>query len=220
MASLQDVTIGIKTFLRDPQLFAALKGVRDTMLDVQIIVADDGEMSRDKAALYMALNMSYHQFIPCKFDSGFGYKSNRIADALETKYLLISSDDFDFNPPSVRHGIEQLVEVLDYTDVDIASGRVDNNPYEFYLQDHGDTITEIPAALCWDCDVKPWHVEVDLTVNYSLIKKHVFEKVRWDDDVKIGGGEHGSFFLDCKRAGFKTAYVPGVNINSHAHALI
>ena len=62
----------------------------------------------------------------------------------------------------------------------------------------------------------PWFYEVDLTVNFSLIRQEVFKKVRWDDDVKIGGGEHGSWFLDVKRAGFKVAFVPGVNINEQS----
>lgn len=209
MRNLSDVTIGIKTFLRDPQLFAALSGIRDTMPDASVIVADDGEISEAKNDIHSLYKLTH---IVCPFDSGFGFKSNIIAYDFKTKYLLVASDDFSFDSLSVRYGIEQLVEVLDYTDVDIVSGRVDNNRYEFYLQDDGDTITEIPVA--WDCDIKPWFIECDLTVNYTLVKRHVFQKVWWDDDVKIGGGEHGSFFLDCKRAGFKTAYVPGVNINS------
>lgn len=209
MRSLQDVTIGIKTFLREPQLFAALRDIRDTMPEVCIIVADDGDPGK-KLDIYFHLLKSSDELIVVGFDAGFGKKSNLIADALKTKYLLIASDDFDFSRPSVRDGIEQLAEVLDYTDVDIASGRVDNRPYEFRLVDEGNIITEVPV----DVSGSEWFVECDLTVNYSLIKKHVFEKARWDDDVKIGGGEHGAFFLDCKRAGFKTAYVPGVNINS------
>jgi hypothetical protein len=54
---------------------------------------------------------------------------------------------------------------------------------------------------------------VDLTVNYSLIRRQVFEKIRWETDVKIGGAEHGAQFLKLKRAGFKTVFVPNVNIN-------
>jgi hypothetical protein len=36
--------------------------------------------------------------------------------------------------------------------------------------------------------------------------------VRWFDDVKIGGGEHGSWFISVKRAGWKVAVVAGANI--------
>ena len=46
------------------------------------------------------------------------------------------------------------------------------------------------------------------------MKRRVFENVSWDGDQKIGQGEHGSFFVDAKRAGLRTAYVPGVNINT------
>ena len=50
-------------------------------------------------------------------------------------------------------------------------------------------------------------------MNYIIFKKHVFEKVRWEDDVKIQGGEHGAQFLKLKRNGFKVAYVPGAEIS-------
>jgi hypothetical protein len=75
-------------------------------------------------------------------------------------------------------------------------------------------------------------VGCELTKNYSLIRRSAFysrcwvgdergstyEEVRtplaWDDDVKIGGGEHASFFIDLKKLGFNVAYVSGVNINA------
>jgi hypothetical protein len=38
-------------------------------------------------------------------------------------------------------------------------------------------------------------------------------QIHWDDDVKIGGGEHGAWFTDAMRAGFKTAFVPSATIS-------
>lgn len=212
MADLSKVSIGVKTFLRDTHLIDTVASIRATIPEAELCIADDGRLTEDKAKLYEELKSEGHVVSVMLFDSGFGYKSNWIAQHFRRDYLLIASDDFDFRPPSVVRGIEELVDVLDKTDVDIASGRVNKHPYEFNLEDLGDKIIEHPIVVPKDLEL--WFIRCDLTVNYSLIKRRVFEKVSWDNEAKIGQGEHGSMFLDCKRAGFKTAYVPGVNINT------
>lgn len=215
MADLSKISIGIKTFLRNPHLLNTISAIVDTMPEVQMIIADDGDMINEKYKIYAQLVTMGHIVIPMDFDSGFGAKSNAIVDKLSRPYVLIGSDDFDFWPSSVREGIDRLAEVLDNCpEVDIASGRVNNRPYEFDLIDEGDKVTEIPLDYVdLYSSAFLWYADCDLTVNYSLIRKDVFEKVRWDDATKIGGGEHGSMFLDCKRAGFYTVYVQGVNID-------
>jgi hypothetical protein len=94
------------------------------------------------------------------------------------------------------------------------SGRVNNQPNEFWLDDLGDTIIERYADVTPRYTVDfPKVYDVDLTVNYTMFHRDTFREIGWDDDVRIGGGEHGAFFVDLKRAGFKVGYVPGVNIN-------
>jgi hypothetical protein len=210
----ENISIGIKTFLRDPQLFNAIESIRTNLSGAQMIIVDCGEMTEEKEGIYADLEREGHQTIQLPFDAGFGSMSNAITDAVKRQYLLIGSDDFDFSTQEVRIGIAKLKEVLDLcSDVDIASGRVNNRPYEFDLIDDGDKITEVPVKINWHGPIFPWYVQCDLTVNYGLFRKLVFEKVRWDDDVKIGGAEHGAQFVKLKRAGFKTVFVPNVNIN-------
>jgi hypothetical protein len=212
MADLSKVSIGIKTLLRDEMLVDAVSAACHSMPQAEIVIADDGHPSPGKNEMYEALKRGGHQAEYLPFDSGFGFKSNWIAQHFRRDYLLVASDDFDFSPPEVVRGIEKLVDVLDHTDVDIASGRVNNWPYEFDLEDLGDTIIEHIAHV--PAHPTLWAVNCDLTVNYSMIKRRVFEKVSWDNDQMIGQGEHGAFFVDCKRAEFSTAYIPGVNINT------
>lgn len=217
---LQSVAIGIKTFLRDEHLYGCIAGIEHTLPECQMIIADCGEMNEEKDSVYSMLERKGHKIIVLPFDAGFGAMSNAIAGALERPYLLTGSDDFDFRPVEVRTGIEKLVEVLmSCQEIDIASGRVNNNPYEFNLEKTEYGYKEInihtPAYLNF-LETKPldyWFSYCDLTVNYSLIRKQVFEKVKWDEDVKIGGGEHAAFFIDCKNSGIWTVYVPDVNIN-------
>lgn len=189
-----------------------IQAIRDTMRECEIVIADDGEMTEEKEGIYSDLIKDGHQVIIMPYDSGFGTKSNKIINSFTRDHLLVSSDDFDHRPLSVRTGIERLLEVLENTDVDIASGRVNNNPYEFDLEDLGDTIIE--HRVNTNLNPVPWFVSCSLTVNYSLYKRHVFQKVCWDElEPKIGGGEHGMHFLDVQRAGFKVAWVPGVSIS-------
>lgn len=212
---LSRVSIGIKTFLRDDKLFNTIAAIGRTMPEVTMIIADCGEFTEEKNGIYSDLQREGHIVSYMPFDAGFGAMSNVIADLVQTPYLLIGSDDFDFNPPSARQGIEWLAQVLDQTySLDVVSGRV-RGPYEFYLREfvHDNSVWEYPVTIPLDKhEIAPWYVECDLTVNYSLIRREVFRYVEWDSDVKIGGGEHGAFFVDLKRRGYKVAYVPGVQI--------
>lgn len=212
MADLSQITIGIKSFLRPDKLTNALAGIREHLSECEVIVADD---SIDTGA--DTYHIGYSQpdntlVIYCPFDSGFGYKSNLIAANVKTPYLLVGSDDFDFDSPLVRTSVIKLANVLDHNpNVHIASGRVNARPYEFNLIDDGETITEMPVGIT-EADIARGFVYCDLTVNFSLMSRYIYPLIHWDDDVKIGGGEHGAFFVDCKRKGLRTVYVPGVNI--------
>lgn len=206
----ENISIGVKTFLRDEHLFNTIQAVRTNLPGAQMIIADCGEMTEQKDGLYAELTREGHVHIDLPFDAGFGAMSNAIADALQRPYLLVGSDDFDFSTDDAVRGIRRLQDVLDYhAEIDIASGRVNNNPYEFNLIDDGDTVTEVPVLI----DPAIWYQYVDLTVNYSLFRREVFDKVRWESDIKIGGAEHGAQFVKLKRAGFKTVFVNDVNIN-------
>jgi hypothetical protein len=213
MADLSKVSIGIKTLLRDQALYNAIQAIRDT-LPCKMIIADDGEMTEEKDGIYADLEREGHTVIICDFDKGFGYKSNKIVEALKTDFLLVAADDFDFRPPNVKEGIEKLADVLEKTDMDVASGRV-FGAYEFDLEiqnrpDGGFNVIE--HRVNTNINPEPWFIECSLTVNYSLYKKRVFEKVRWDDGAKIQQGEHGAHFFDIKQNNFKVCYVPNVGI--------
>ena len=211
---LSRVCILIKTFLRDGYLLRCLAGIQRTMPDAKIIIVDDGYESSQKIHLYSELRRKGHACEWLPFDSGFGAKSNRGVELADRDYVLIGSDDFDFADPSVRGYVEKMVAVLDALPaVGVASGRVNRRPYEATIEIDGDVARE-HQGYAGEGEVNGIRYKYcDLTVNFSLIRRAVFEKVKWDSDVKIGGGEHGAFFIDVKRAGWKTVYLPGVNIN-------
>jgi glycosyltransferase involved in cell wall biosynthesis len=211
---LSRVSVMIKTFLRDGYLFACLRGLEATLPECKIIVVDDGLEHRDKIVRYAELRDLGHVCVWLPYDSGFGEKANEAIKHVNTEFVLIGSDDFDFANPCVRAGVERLQRVLDARpEIGVASGRVNARAYESCLVRQGDAVREERRFYASDSydDIK-FHY-CDLTVNYSLIRRAVFDKVRWDGgDVKIGGGEHGAFFLDVKEAGWKTCVVEGAVI--------
>lgn len=218
-ADLSKVSILVKTFLRDLHLYDALIAITKTLPECKMIVVDDGDMSVRKRDVYKAMRENGHTVIELPFDEGFGVKSNAGAAACDTPYLLIGSDDFNFAPPSCRHGIEKMVAVLDGdTNVHIASGRVNNVPYEGWLIDEGKRVTEKYI----NHNTTPMEVNgakyrlANLTVNYSLIRCEILgfgeKQVHWFNECKIGQGEHGAFFVEALRSGYGVAYVEGANI--------
>ena len=226
------INIGIKTILRDAKLFRAIDGIRRNLPGAQMIIADDGEHTEEKDGLYAELIREGHKVIILPFDSGFGKKSNAIVDTLDREFLLVGCDDFDFGSPEVAVGIQKMQTVLDREPrLSVASGRVNNRPYEKLLYDFEDGSVKEIEFDPGDSAGFEYH-DVDLTVNYSLIRRSVFYRshwetdesgpgyiesrtnLGWDDEVKIGGGEHAAWFFDVMKAQLRVAYVPGVNINT------
>lgn len=213
--SLSDVCILIKTFLRDEYLFRCLDGIRKTMPEVKLVIVDDGYECHQKIRLYAELRELGHACSWLPFDSGFGAKANEGIKYCDRPYVLIGSDDFDFSHPSVRSGIEKLVAVLKHDpSMHIASGRVDHKPYESILEITGSTVKEHFQYHDMRTFNNITYLTCDLTVNYSLIRRECLgpSRLHWDDDIKIGGGEHGAFFFDAFQLGFKVCVVQDVSI--------
>ena len=216
MNPFEKVAVGIKTFLRDAKLVKAVNGIISNIPGAQIIIADDGEQTHEKSELYADLVRKGHKVGVYSFDSGFGFKSNQIVNMLDRPYLLIGSDDFDFTLEAAS-GVKAMIEIMEEShpgELDILSGRLNGRTYEFNLEDRGDTIIEHKADTNFKMmGIRPRVYLVDLTVNYSLIRREVFDKVKFDNEEIIGEGGHGAFFVDCKRAGLKVGFTPLAEIS-------
>jgi hypothetical protein len=215
--SLSRVCILIKTFLRDGYLFRCLEGIEKQFPDVKIVLVDDGWESAKKISLYATMREQGHSCNWLPFDSGFGAKANTGIIFCDRPYVLIASDDFDFSHPDVRVGIERMQAVLDDDpSIHITSGRVNDRPYEScFTFETANTVREVPRYRETRTTRGIRYHLCDLTVNYSLIRRKSLGpgRLQWDGgEVKIGGGEHGAFFLDAFKLGYGVALVEGANI--------
>jgi hypothetical protein len=209
------VCVMIKTMLRDGLLFYALDGIAKNLPDCKIVVVDDGVERTEKITRYARMRQQGHVCLWLPFDTGFSRKANAAIPHCDREFVLIGSDDFDFNNPKVRQDIDKMIQVLDFDPtVGMASGRVNNNPYEWQWEQGKDWLREVKSSKGGgEINGVRYHY-CDLTVNYGLVRRKVLDEVKWDDtDIKIGGGEHAAFFIDLKRAGWRAAYVDGCNID-------
>lgn len=220
LANMSRICILIKTFLRNDMLHRVLRNIERHIPLAKMVVVDDGYEHRLKVARYAELRGKGHECLWLPFDSGFGAKANAGTKVCDREYVLIASDDFNFVTPGVIEGIQKMVMVLDSDKtIGVASGRCDNRPYEGFLErgmdEKGDFIREIRLPEyphpCYKKVDGVAYADVDLTVNYCLVRREVFDHVKWDEDYKIGG-DHATWMMDVKNAGFRIVYVRGVSI--------
>lgn len=214
------IDILIKTFIRDGFLRRTVKAIEQNMPAARMVIIDDGMNAHFKPYLYARLREEGHAVHQMNFDSGFGAKSNAAMRFYKNEYVLIASDDFDFSKLETCEAIRKMVRVLDHDkSIGIVSGRVNNSPYEFKLQMSGTECREVPIdyASPMQAGDATYHL-CDLTVNYSLIRRELLAptKLHWYSDIKIGGGEHGAFFILAKKLGIGVAYVEDVSISEQA----
>ena len=210
--SLDDVTVGIKTFYRTEKLAKTLASIVN--LDVKkVIVADDGEIDEEKERLYEKMSeMLPLEVLRLPYDSGLSYGRNRIVEKTKTKYLLIIDDDMEIN-----EGIILLKTILENDD---SLGGVSAILSEYgvikagtqNLMKEGEyLIIYVPNS------VKVYYTSFgipymifDFIPNATLFRRDALRDYSWDEHYKIGF-EHLDFFWGHKRLGkWKFAVTPSV----------
>ena len=212
--ALSRVAVMVKTFLRDNHLMTCLDGLEKNMAGCKIVVVDDGEDSKQKIIKYAKMRDAGHVCVWLPFDTGFSRKANAAIPHCDRDFVLIASDDFYFTP-MVAQDVLKMIDVLDHDPtVAMASGRVNNNPYEWQWEEGPGWIREVKRDAGGGTTPSGTRYHYcDLTVNYGLVRRSVLDVVKWENTgIKIGGGEHAAWFLDLKRAGWKACYVEGCNI--------
>lgn len=218
---MNNVTVGIKTFIRMQPLERAL----DSLIGqgfAEVIVADDSEMSSARRALYA----KYAQRLPLKvielpFHSGISYGRNRMVEACTTPYFLLMDDDHFLAP--------DILPLLDILESDPSLGAVTaqtiykgrhyasaGNLYRF-----GDTL--VRDIGCGE------HRKVRLSSggyryfvyefisNFALFRTETFRDVKWDE-VFVANREHMDFYLEHQRLGkWRFAISPDCTFGHNSH---
>lgn len=200
----ENLSIIIKTFNRPNALIKLLESINRFYPNIKILIADDGNdcISPDY--------QSYAQYFKLPYDVGLSYGRNFLIDKVDTEYLLLLDDDFEFTEKTDINKLYQAIKKN--KDLDIIGGLVNNfgnepiyynnklvlkdgTLYHYRKQNNG-YINNIPLF--------------DIILNFFIARTQSIRKIRWDDDLKVI--EHEDFFLRCK--GFlKIGYLEEVQIN-------
>lgn len=208
MNLLSKTTAIIKTFQRPADLDRLIRSLRRFYPELPILVGDDGlQPSPRDDVTYLRLPE----------DIGVSAGRNALLDRVETPYLMLLDDDFEFVR---RTKIETLVQLVDQNELDLAAGdclRVKRK-----------------AKLFLTCKRKPFHGLFDFrdgelrlisgnhgTRNGALLCDitHNFYVARVDAIRAMGGwdsqlrqNEHTEFFVRAKRHGLRVGYCRNVLI--------
>uniref|UniRef100_A0A8D0QLI5 Beta-1,4-N-acetyl-galactosaminyltransferase 2 (SID blood group) n=1 Tax=Sus scrofa TaxID=9823 RepID=A0A8D0QLI5_PIG len=181
------VTIATKTFLRPHKLMTMLRSVREYYPDLTVIVADDSKEP-------LKITDSHVEYYTMPFGKGWFAGRNLAISQVTTKYVLWVDDDFIFNS---KTRIEALVDVLEKTELDVVSGRVIENTFQFKLLleqgKNGDCLHRQPGFFR-PVDGFPGCVVTSGVVNFFLAHTERLQRVGFDP--RLQRVAHSEFFID------------------------
>lgn len=198
----QEITVGVKTFLRTDKLRMCLESLAAHPWRA-VIVADDGPIDEEREALYREFSGRLPlELLRLPFDTGLAAGRNEIVRRCGTEYLLILDDD-----QTVPENIGILAEVLEE--------RPDLGGISCIL-------LEKDGRICSACDVRVEgrrivkeadrdkevlttrrglrYVLFDFVPNSTLFRMACLRDQAWDPFYKIGK-EHLDFYLAHQRLG-------------------
>jgi len=216
------IDVMVKTFLRDGLMMRCTKGIEKFLPGARIILVDDGWESKEKITYYAELRRRGHMVVNASFDSGYGTKNNIAQKYVQRPYVLRIADDFDMGTEEAANGVLKLLDVLSSDKgIAIASGRVNNQPYEadvsWTVRPDGlrDMVATRLVPEFEQTSKGTRYAQCFYTVNYSLIRKDFLLKMKWDEQFKIGG-DHLDIYLLAYELNEKVVWVEGVNANAIA----
>lgn len=199
-----EVTFLIKTFERPGCLLTLLNSINKYYPGIDIVIVDD---SKNPIKIHQP-NIKY---IELPFNSGLSKGRNIGIKNVDTKYVVVLDDDFEFTKQTK---IDILYDYIKNTDLDIVGGKVwslnKKNFHEFCgnIDICNNIITHTKKLHKKE---KNLHY-CDVILNFFIAKTDDLLKYTWDDDLKIVG-EHLDFFLTIKDK-LKVGYTPNVIINN------
>ncbi len=98
-----DVTIGISAFRRPGCVERLVKSIRHFYPTTRIIIGDNGDQPANVGGHYLT-------YLRLPFNIGLSATRNRIVDALQTPYLWLLDDDYEF---TAETDCSRFLDVLD-----------------------------------------------------------------------------------------------------------
>ena len=220
---MKETAVLVTTFLRDDMLFRCIESIRQFYPAIPIFVGDNGRPSEEKTRFLEAHNCKH---LMVTFDCGVsGVRNESLALIPRSyKYIYICEDDIVFTKATA---LSKLRKVLDSSPrMGIASGMLKyaddkEQHYEGIHWIDGDTkyVRKLLNPEWQEADGIKFCL-CDLVLNVFMIRRAVWEKIKWDSQFKTAL-EHADFFISQKyrlvdgkpierKRPWKIAYIPEV----------
>lgn len=220
---MAEIAIFIKSMFRDRVLLNCVRSLQKYCDDskVRFYIANEGKVSNTKQNLFDKLESKGHKVLKLPMGTGASKARNIMLNRLnEEQYVLRMDDDFEF---SEETSLEKMKEVLDNNkeigaiadlerQMGIGKGAFSGEISEWQgdLKLRGSTlIKELKLVDDFDFektdDIK--YALCDYSRNMLLIKRELFNDIKWDDSLKFGG-EHEDFLLQIKQSRWRLAFTP------------
>ena len=227
------IAILIKTYRRPSQLEMCISSIiKFSDVSYRLYIIDDSPSELRPLDLYRSLESAGHCIVLPEKQVSVTYARNYLVDQLKDEaFVLRLDDDFLFNDETC---ISRMIDVLLSNNAIGAVSSIERQLGDGKGVRDGDLSDKqgvfvregrVLHKLCMPVDAVSWMTTesgaryslFDFTRNCLLIKREVFEKVRWREELFIQG-EHSAFMLDLKRAGYFPAQTPD-SIHCHDERL-
>ena len=204
---MANIAAGTKVFSRTDRLAGLLDSLSGTPVDT-VYVADDGEPSEEKTALYERDYDFNLEVLDLEYDAGIGYGRNQVFNASDESYFLVVDTDHEV-PPDIDRLADQLEARPSLGGVAgllFEHGKIRGVCHDLY--ERGDVLVR---------DVRDEKevqrvageplVEYDFIPNACLFRRECLEDSMWDPEYVIGKA-HLDFYWTQKR---ETDWSFGIN---------
>jgi GT2 family glycosyltransferase len=223
-----EVAVFIKTMFRDQLLAQSLVSIRRYLpVPYRIYLADDGYVSPEKARCYERLRDGGHIVLELPERTGASAARNRLLGMLgDEPFVLRLDDDFELssetNLLAVKRILERCVDLGAVAGLERQMGGGKGVPAGFisgsqgYMYRRGRALVKelvpLDRFVYEEVDGVPF-ARCGYTRNMLLIRRAVFEEVRWEERLPFFG-EHEDFLLQLEQAGWGLAFTP---VSVHLH---
>jgi glycosyltransferase involved in cell wall biosynthesis len=219
----QNITIGIKTFIRSSSLKYCLMRLRQRYKTITILVADDSTPEYKKINKTLC-NRFKAEYLDLPFDTGLGYGRNQMIKKCKTKYYLTLDDDSLIDD---RFDLNKLFLLIENTNLDIIScqrgvkKRQSKHYYHFFHsvdkisnERYGKYIIKYDQNMSNDRLIKN-NINLRLyqchLINENYIgKTNILQNNLYENDIKIG--QHQLHFSKLFLNNIKIGYCPDIII--------
>lgn len=193
------LAVVIKTFHRDNCLYKCIKSIKKHIPEAIIYVGDDGFMTDEKEQFYIDNKVNYFYL---EHNCGISEGRNKIIEKVKEDYILLLDDDFviteEINYKNVIKQLEKSDNIILISGIlyDIKDSGTSMLKYAFDVEIKDRKIQKKDLSRVFINDIIKYR-QSDLMINFFIAKRKLFDKVKWDERLKIGT-EHMDFFLKIK----------------------